>query len=275
MAWKSTTTALVRKHSAEELIGHRDRAIELYRSGLEMIATAFAAHQLAAPGATFPAALSNRGYPLPSAMPEVTKEIDQDVWYHLIDATELKNIMGAAELSKLRDQIREAPPAVTLDTLRATMAQMYQDQDAIFRRGVVDVFRTLNRNYKNHDAFRLKRKIILPNSFRSREHPTDRGSAGSLSIHRRDQIRDLDRIFHILDGKPPKDHLGDASHLLNDAGWTGAERFETEYFGFEIYLNGNLHAVFRRPDLVTRANLIVARHYGDTIADEKRRRSDQ
>ena len=45
---------------------------------------------------------------------------------------------------------------------------------------------------------------------------------------------------------------------------------ESEYFRFELYLNGNLHIVFKRPDLVAKANEIVADYYGETLADGRR-----
>ena len=45
---------------------------------------------------------------------------------------------------------------------------------------------------------------------------------------------------------------------------------ESEYFRFELYRNGNLHIVFKRPDIVAKANKIVADFYGETFADARR-----
>jgi len=38
----------------------------------------------------------------------------------------------------------------------------------------------------------------------------------------------------------------------------------------ELYRNGNLHIVFKRPDIVAKANKIVADFYGETLADARR-----
>lgn len=35
--------------------------------------------------------------------------------------------------------------------------------------------------------------------------------------------------------------------------------------------NGNMHIKFRRLDLLNRANDIIARHYGETLADNTKR----
>jgi hypothetical protein len=37
----------------------------------------------------------------------------------------------------------------------------------------------------------------------------------------------------------------------------------------ELYRNGNLHIVFKRPDIVAKANKIVADFYGETLADAR------
>jgi hypothetical protein len=42
---------------------------------------------------------------------------------------------------------------------------------------------------------------------------------------------------------------------------------ESEYFRFELYRNGNLHIVFKRADLVAKANKIVGDYYGSAQSD--------
>jgi hypothetical protein len=49
-----------------------------------------------------------------------------------------------------------------------------------------------------------------------------------------------------------------------------AKGYESEYFRFELYRNGNLHIVFKRADLVAKANKIVGDYYGETLADGRR-----
>jgi hypothetical protein len=77
-------------------------------------------------------------------------------------------------------------------------------------------------------------------------------------------------MFHVLDGKQPPTHLNDAGHVVGHASHQHAGECDTDYFRFKLYQNGNLHVVFKRPDLVAKANKIVADFYGETLADARR-----
>jgi hypothetical protein len=81
----------------------------------------------------------------------------------------------------------------------------------------------------------------------------------------------LDRLFQVLDGKTPPSHIGDAGSLVSTASHAHDKGCETDYFRFELYRNGNLHIVFKRPDLVAKANKIVADYYGETLPDGRRK----
>jgi hypothetical protein len=83
-------------------------------------------------------------------------------------------------------------------------------------------------------------------------------------------VADLDRLFHTLDGKPAPSHLADAANIVNRASYDRAKGCESEYFRFELYRDRNPHIVFKRADLVAKANKIVADYYGETLADGRR-----
>ena len=262
-------TDVIRKGSAEEIVAHRDRAVELYKQGFEFIAMAFEAHKRAAPSAYFPNALRQHE-PMPDRLPSVTRELDSDTWSYLIEASGLRNFMDAAELAKFREQVEKAPPEVTVDNLLATFSDLKEQRGDIFRRGVVNLFKHLTPRKISNDAFRLGKKIVLEYAV---------GSFGVNYGWRGDQISDLDRIFHILDGKEPKDHLGDARAMINQAARVSPGRsltdavpgeLETDYFRFRWYKNQSLHVMFKRPDLVAKANRIVADHYGEVLPDGRR-----
>ena len=63
----------------------------------------------------------------------------------------------------------------------------------------------------------------------------------------------------MLDGKTPPSHIGDAGSAVSTASHAHDKGCETEYFFFELYRNGNLHIVFKRRDLVAKANKISCR----------------
>ncbi len=262
----STSHEIIRKGSAEELIGHRDRALEYYRLGLDWIAKAFEAQKLAAPGSFFPSSLCeryalNHGEATDGRMRTITREVDCSVWTYLIGATELQSLMDADTLAAFREQVRKEPPAVTLDNLISTLTDLRDRRGTIMQQSLVNLFRKLSRAFANNDAFRLKRKIIRQNALTQ---------YGGFYGYTRDIVSDLDRLFHTLDGKPAPSHLGDAANIVATAHRAHEKGCESEYFRFELYLNGNLHIVFKRPDIVAKANKIVADYYGEALPDGRR-----
>jgi hypothetical protein len=118
---------------------------------------------------------------------------------------------------------------------------------------LVNLFKKLNWAFANNNAFRLKRKII-------REYAISQH--GGFYGYARDIVADLDRLFHTLDGKAAPSHLAGAANIVNKASYACEKGCESEYFKFELYRNGNLHIVFKRADLVAKANRIVADYYG-------------
>jgi hypothetical protein len=265
----STSHEIIRKGSAEELIGHRDRALEYYKLGLEWIRRAYEAQHLAAPGSYFPRALSERysancesDQHIDGRMKEVTKQVDCSVWTYLIGATDLQSLMDADTLKAFREQVQKEPPLVTVDNLIATLTDLRDRRGQIFQQSIVNLFRKLDRGYANNDAYRLNKKLVFEYCWRELGY----GFYG----YRADQLADLDRAFHVLDGKTAPSHLNDAKHVVGAACHKREQRAESEYFKFELYKNGNLHVVFKRPDLVAKANKIVADFYGETLADARR-----
>ena len=46
----------------------------------------------------------------------------------------------------------------------------------------------------------------------------------------RDMVGDLDRLFHVLDGKTPPSHLADAGNLVNSTSHAHGKGCESEIF---------------------------------------------
>lgn len=266
-----TGTDIIRKASADEIVAHRDRALEHYRLGLEYIASAMAAHKLACRD-NYAATAELKAvswYRIEDGrfddIEKIRRRLDADVWEYMLGALGMKNVMDAKAIEEFREQNRKNPPQVTRDNLVATFGHLNDNRQEIFERGVVNLFARLKRGYKSNDAFRLDKKIVLNSvlstSFGGWSHWTD-GDA---------RVRDLDRIFHILDGKAPKDHSGDAAALIGSVRELPGT-LETDYFDCRLFKNGNLHLTFRRPDLVREANRIVAKHGGATLAHGQTRK---
>jgi hypothetical protein len=162
--------------------------------------------------------------------------------------------------------MRKEVPAFTFENIESTFMQLAADAPKIFERSVITVFENLNpREYKTNSAFKVGPRVVLDHAM-----ATDYGSGWSHYGNRRALVGDLDRVMHVLDGKKPPE-AGNAADVIGfahkaDAGGT----FETEYFEGRTFKNGNLHMKFRRPDLVDKVNAIIARHYGVTLADDRK-----
>lgn len=83
-------------------------------------------------------------------------------------------------------------------------------------------------------------------------------------------VSDMDRLMHVLDGKKPPE-AGDASDQIGCAHAKKEATCTTGYFECRMFRgNGNLHIKFRRPELVDKVNRILAKHYGETLPDDRK-----
>lgn len=264
--FEATGTEIIRKGSADEFVAKRNRALDLYRHGLEMLDEAVKVHKDVGNN-TYAGYEINR---LPG-LEFFRKKLDADVWLYMVDALGLRNFMDAQAFKKFKEETTENPPEVTRDNLTATFARLMEDRQTIFDRGVVNVFKELAREYRTNKAFKIGDKIVLDSVL---SETTGRHSSWGWNHYRngREKVSDLDRIFHIVDGKSPPDHAGDAAKVV-DGCRERPGHVETEYFEFKLFKNGNLHIRFKRSDLVKEINLIIARHYGAVVAHESARKS--
>lgn len=265
-------TDLIRKGSADEIVAKRDRAMDLYTRGVGLLADAVKLHREVG-GTSYPSlttALDRNGVFLieqdrtAEVVEALRKGLDGHVWEHIAGALGLLNLMNAAQLEAFKEQNRTAPPEVTRDNLTATFQRLTAESDAMFRKGVIDLFRGLDRKFASNPAYRIGEKLIFSRALS--EH-----GGWSHFGNRQAEMRDLDRVFHIVDGQPPKDHRGDAAAMVSQMSRQQlGGTVETEYFLIRTFRNCNVHVLFRRPDLVAKVNQIIADHFGAALAHETR-----
>jgi hypothetical protein len=268
------STAIIRKGSVDEVVAHRDRALELYTRGLQMVVEAMEVHKLAAQSkhAAASTLTDNRiWYRLDSAegvvaaIEQVRRTLDSDVWRYLLNASGLRNLMDATAMEAFNTQTSKKPPPVTKDTVAATFASHGEQRHAIFRRGAVEVFRRLDRRFASNGPFKVEPKLVIDHAL------SGLGGWNHYSTAEA-KVGDLDRIMHVLDGKDPKDHRGNAAAMVHQASNRRLGEVETDYFRFRLFKNGNLHIAFKRMDLVERLNKLIAEECGVALADGGRRR---
>lgn len=203
------------------------------------------------------------------ALEAFVREIDRGAWEHLMKESGLMTFMDATARREWTAQLYEGKdlPEFTQENVEATFRTLYASRGEMFERGVIRCFRGLSWDYKTNQPFCFGKRIIINGLF-----SYSRGSDGHISFlshNRTNELDDLMRVFHLLDGKPEPDHRQGMYYQLSDAARHGNE-WENEYVHVRWFKKGSGHVTFKRPDLVERMNEIVARHYPGALPDGRR-----
>jgi hypothetical protein len=279
----STSHELVKRESIEELIGHRNRALELYKAAAELMVEAGKASLKAHPSSDYIALdrqdaeclISSyhvdQGNAVDVFMKEVQPKLDRKIWRHLVESTGLGGLMDNKARDDFEKQIEENVQPATVDNVVATFMMHSAQAPEIFERGLCNAFSNLRPGFKSNDAFRIGKKAIFDNSLQI----SFWGKGGAYhhywSQYGRGQheIMDVERTLLILDGKRPLDNRYEGIiGAMDAAAKEGQFSAETEYFTAVWYKKGSVHLTFKRHDLIEKANRIIAKHYGETIPDE-------
>ena len=190
------------------------------------------------------------------------RHADACVWVHLLRATGMERMMDAEARDTFFAQLAGEVPEVNESNVYATLQGFRDDAELIFQRGLARAFASLDRRFKSHDAFRFKDRVILTHVFN--EH----GSWSYYNTHR-GTLADVERVLAVLDGQVPDP--GALERAINDSrghGWGPRQGCaETRYLRIRSYKNGNAHLWFCRPDLVDKANQVLADFYGAVLPD--------
>jgi predicted RNA methylase len=296
----TTGTAIMPRSTIEEIVGYRNKALELYAEAFAAIKRADAKIK-AAHGMAARAAPGHNSYNHSSAreieaftkavqLPErdtylrVARRLtDLNTWAWIVERTDLERLMDKEAKDTLRRQMQYVPdrvdrrgqlitgdevemgmPDITVENVYATLQQFQADADMIFRRGVANAFSKLDRRFRSHDGFKIGGRIILDRLM------SDSGRF-SYDSYKRDTLLDVERAFSIVDGQNVKAaYAGIVGQIeANRSGcWHPREDLiESTYFRVRIYKNGNGHLWMKRPDVVEKINKVLAEWYGEVIGD--------
>lgn len=197
------------------------------------------------------------------------RDVKRDVWSALVDRMELRRIASVERCAQIDRQIEtgEGMPDITLSNLLAMVEGSFAGVPNMIEQAIQEVFNFLRpahwQDYKTNakGRFEIKDKVILTWLLDDVSQWTRHFC---VSHSRTAQIRALDNVFHMIDGKGTvksgNGPLWDAiyqSPVENGAG-------ETEYFEYKCFRNRNLHLKFKRMDLVAKLNAIAG---GATLKD--------
>lgn len=260
----------VRKDSIEELVGHRNRSLEMAKQAFILLGESEKAAALAAPtepgnGWLSSVEIRGRRYWVDGDdLKAVRRAVDESAWRSLLRISGLRNLMDATAHEKFSNDLSKEPPEFTIENVTAAFMQAAIDAPQILERSIVAVFDRLNtKRYKTNSAFGIGPRCILTSALSQWGGWNSYGFSFNL-------VNDMDRLFHVLDGKKPPE-AGSAADLIGREHQRKAKTCKTEYFEAKMFRgNGNLHLKFTRPDLVVKVNRILTKHYGATLPDDRK-----
>ncbi len=200
--------------------------------------------------------------PVAKAMPVITKNIDREIWANLMRQSGMFALMDGQARTEWHENLRDNTfPEISEANILAMFRQLHDTKAEVFERGVVNVFKSLSWNYRRNLPCKFGKKVIVDGLVRY-----DRWGFHMSSGYRRNQLVDLERMLHLLDGNPVPDNRTNIARQFGAhiGQHKTAEDFTDDYLMMRYFQKGSAHISFLRPDLVERMNDIVARHYPGT-----------
>lgn len=199
-----------------------------------------------------------------AAMKAITRNLDRSIWRDLMMKSGMLSLMDAQAREQWYNSLeKDDIPAVSEANILSTFEQLHQSKGEVFERGVINVFKGLNWDFKSNSPCKFGKKIIVTGLVKH-----DRWGFGLNWGWQRDRLADLERMLVLLDGKPVPDNRTDITRRLIDHIHENrhSNRYEDEMFVIKYFQKGTAHIVFKRPELVDKLNDIIARHYPGALS---------
>lgn len=194
-----------------------------------------------------------------TAMKVITRNMDRGIWRDLMKKSGMLSLMDAQARDQWdRNLEGDEIPAISEANILSTFEQLHQSKDEVFERGIINIFKRLSWDFKTNSPCSFTKKMIINSLV-----VYNRWGYSMCGGWRRDQLADLERMLHLLDGKPIPDNRGDVTTRLMDhvSLQKASHIYEDDYFSIRYFQKGTGHITFKRPDLVDKMNDIVAKHY--------------
>ena len=188
--------------------------------------------------------------------------VDSAAWQYLMHESGMRSLMDAKARETWDKAIGAGDvPELNDANVRSTFSMLYDSRGEIFERGVIACFKALAWEYKTNLPQKFGKRIVM--SYLT----------GTYGVGKCDQLDDLMRVLSVLDGKPEPDHRSGVYSMLSNAGLAGWPAkpgvAENDYLVVKTFKNHNGHVTFKRPDLIDKMNLIIAKHYPGALPAPK------
>ncbi len=198
-------------------------------------------------------------------MPDITKNIDKAMWGYLMEKTQMFNVMDHATKAKFRKDL-ENPPALTVESVAATFAELLNSRDDIFEQGIINLFKNLSWDYKTNQPQKFGKRIVKTFFCRPNWNKGMAVNYGRAS----DELVDLERIMLTIDKKPQPEHSKTLPNRIDSYSQkTGEKTYQDDYVSVKMFKNQNMHIEFKRPDIIEQMNFVIARNYPGALPAPK------
>lgn len=192
----------------------------------------------------------------------IIEAITRKAWSRTYDYLNIRQFLSLKRQEEFEKELESGKlPEFTVGNIMASFENARGSLGTYMEEAVLEVFNFLRPSmtgYKRNEAFQgeLGNKIVLYWG----EAANKWGWRVGVNHYRSNDLRQLDRVFHLLDGKElPKEtgYYGPFYSDIDRAGREDRQTGETAYFRWKAFRNGNIHIEFLRPDLVTQINRIA------------------
>lgn len=294
-----STTELVPSVSIANLVNQRAAVIEKVNAAIELLREASTIAQAAHLG--MPRVTMSTGYSRLSSDVELAKAfvhvqrdgstwereashvadvakilrlgVDSAAWQYLMHESGMRSLMDAEARKTWDEAISKGDvPELTEANVRSTFGMLHASRADIFERGVISCFKGLSWDYKTNLPQKFGKRIVityLRSAITGRGQGWGGTSLGHPNYDRCNRLDDLERVLTVLDGKPEPDHRQGWYSRMGHSDKTTEPPIESDYLSVRSFRNGNAHITFKRPELVDRMNLILAKHYPGALPAPK------
>ena len=189
---------------------------------------------------------------------ETMREIDKRLWREAFDKTGLMQYMDSQAKREFENSLEKEPPEFTMNAVRTTLLSTAQNAQGMFIRGLVEFFLSLSKGHKTNtnEPFKVSKRAVMT-YMTSNWLGYLQVNSGSYS-RACGTFNDMDRVFKTLDDKQ---HNPRELEMAINGAWKQGEWYEDEYYQIKGFKNGNAHILFKRDDLLEKANKLIHEYY--------------
>jgi len=189
----------------------------------------------------------------------------KNAWRSLVEKCQIHNIISDKRSKEMDKELEDGKlPEITIENVQDIMSGFAGNINQLLIETVTETFEFLRprrSEYKTNTEYEIGKKVILNGVI---DH--NKWGYTRLSYYYEQNLKSLDNVFHLLDGKGPIKYPGDLVTQIQTAIQNKKWGCETEYFKCKWYHKGTLHIEFKRMDLINQLNKTAG---GNRLKGEK------